>query len=102
MEFVVGETLDWRTRMNFNTTSSPFGWKPKSSKHDLSVFEDDLRAYADAIGLLLSLLMPPDALPGPVGGGFPKHSIFFDEDTWESKLPYKFESVAHLAENSTK
>ncbi len=56
------------------------------------------RAYADAIGLLLSLPTPIDARPGPVGGGFPTHSIFFNPSTYKCQLPYEFDSKAYLAE----
>lgn len=98
MEFINGETLDWRMRVKLNAIHSPLGWRPNPyMRGGLSYFEKDLYAYADAIGFLLSLATPPDARPGPVGGGSPNHSIFLDENACENELPYEFMSINDLA-----
>lgn len=81
MEFIPGETLDWKMRVKFGKTDEPFGWTPKPCCDGPSYFERELSAYADAIGLLFAVPAPPDAGIGPVGGGFHKHRIFHDKST---------------------
>ena len=71
---------------------------PNPHSEQALVFEHDLRAYADAIGIMLALPAPLDARPGPLGGGFPNHSIFLDEDIGLSALPYRLTSLHHLAD----
>ena len=97
-EFIEGETLDWRIRVECNKTDFPYPWMPNPHSQQALVFQHDLRVYADAIGLMLALPAPPDARLGPLGGGFPNHSIFLDEDTGLSALPYRLTSLDHLAE----
>ncbi|KAM0308410.1 hypothetical protein ACHAO8_010049 [Botrytis cinerea] len=97
MEYVPGQTLDWLMRLEYNATKELSYWHPAPQLHrdsngrlcgyDLSVFEDHLRDYAHAVGLLLSLPVPDDTAPGPVGGGYSNHPIFEDYSTEENRAP---------------
>lgn len=102
MEFIPGDTLDWKMRVKLGKTDEPFGWTPKLCCDDLSYFERELSSYVDAIGLLFAVPAPPDARIGLIGGGFPKHRLFHDESTQESTLPYEFTSRAYFAKELNK
>lgn len=107
MEFVPGQTLDSLMRQRYNATEEPFGWYPFTYSYmnghrrgyDLSQFESELRDYASAIGLLLSLPVPDDAAPGPVGGGYSNHPIFENWRTEENRAPVIYSSVEELTKH---
>lgn len=107
MEFVPGQTLDLLMRQEYNTINESFDWYPgpyywmygRRYGYDLSIFENHLRDYANAVGLLLSLPVPNDAAPGPVGGGYSNHPIFENYSTEENRAPVIYASVEELTKH---
>ncbi|ESZ90804.1 hypothetical protein SBOR_8809 [Sclerotinia borealis F-4128] len=94
-------------RQEYNTINESFDWYPgpyywmygRRFGYDLSVFESCLRDYACAVGLLLSLPVPKDAAPGPVGGGHSNHPIFEIYSTEENRAPVTYASVEELTKH---
>ena len=110
MEFVPGQTLDSLMRQKYNADKESFCWYPAPNfcergylrGYDLSLFERHLHDYANAIGLLLSLPVPDDATPGPVGGGYSNHPIFENWRTEENRAPVMYASVEELTKHINK
>ncbi|ESZ89823.1 kinase domain-containing protein [Sclerotinia borealis F-4128] len=102
MEFVPGQTLDSLMRLKYNATGESFYWYPTPYSYDLSLFEEHLHDYANAIGVLLSLPVPDNAAPGPVGGGYSNHPIFENWSTEENRAPVMYTSVEELTKHINK